>query len=134
MFIQKDDLIQLLQNIPRTVVAQQMTSVTIFNLVTMAKKELTQLEKELIKEVNRLKKIIEDLQQPKQDKSKNVELVGLVGLYKSNGLSYQKIADKLNMDGYTNSRNNQFNKMQIKRLYDLYLKEQASLLTAKKKR
>lgn len=92
------------------------------------KKELGAMEQELKEEIQRLNNIIEDLKKPKQDKSKNAQLIALVGLYKNSGLSYQKTADKLNNEGYTNSRNNPLNKMQVKRLYDLYLKEQTVLL------
>lgn len=86
------------------------------------------MEQELKAEIEQLKGIIEQLKRPKQDTTKNRSLVAMVGLYRSSGLSLQKIADKLNGEGLTNSRNNPFNKMQIKRLYDLYLKEQKDLL------
>lgn len=59
----------------------------------------------------------------KQDLSKNSNLCAVVGLYRKSGLSFQKIADKLNAEGYTNSRNRKFNKMQVSRLYDKYMQE-----------
>ena len=59
----------------------------------------------------------------KQDLSVNANLVGLVGLYRNNGTSFQKIADRLNKDGYKTSRGGKLNKMQVSRLYEKYLKE-----------
>jgi len=59
----------------------------------------------------------------KQDTSINKELSALVGLYKSNGKSLQVIADKLNKDGFTNSRGNKINKEQVNRLYKKYKAE-----------
>lgn len=64
----------------------------------------------------------------KQDARKNVKLSGLVGLYRSNGMSYQKIADKLNKAGHTNSRGLKISRQQVYRLNEQYKKEQLKLL------
>ncbi len=64
----------------------------------------------------------------KQDVRKNVKLSGVVGLYRSRGMSFQKISDKMNADGYTNSRGLKMNRQQVYRLYEKYKKEEIELL------
>lgn len=68
----------------------------------------------------------------KQDLSVNAKLAARVGLYRSNGLSFQKIADKMNREGFRNSRKNKLNKMQVQRFYKEYQKEVKSELKKKK--
>ena len=60
----------------------------------------------------------------KQDLSVNTELVARVGLYRNGGLSFQKIADKMNAEGFKSSRKNKLNKMQVHRLYQDYRAEE----------
>lgn len=60
----------------------------------------------------------------KQDLSVNGELSARIGLYRKNGLSFQKIADKMNLEGFKTSRKNKLNRMQVLRLYRDYEKEQ----------
>jgi len=67
----------------------------------------------------------------KQDNKKNVKLSGVVGLYRTSGLSYQKIADKMNKEGYTNSRGSKIDKQQVFRLYQKYQQEEIKLLKRK---
>lgn len=83
---------------------------------------------ELEKENNQLKAEIKRLTGTRQDNSKNIELSAVVGLYRTNGLSYQEIADKLNSEGRTNSRNKPFIKMTVQRLHKKYEAEQQRLL------
>lgn len=71
----------------------------------------------LAKKVQILEKEILKVQ-PKQDLSINTRLVNEIEIYREMGDSYQQIADKLNADGYTNSRGNKLNSMQVKRLFD----------------
>lgn len=67
----------------------------------------------------------------KQDNSKNVALSAVAGLYASNGMVMEKIAEKMNADGYTNSRGRKINKQQVFRLLKKYRKEEAKLLNRK---
>ena len=67
----------------------------------------------------------------KQDNSKNAQLIAIIGLYRSAGMSFQTIADKLNTEGHTNSRGNAFNKMTVQRLFKKYEVEQQLLLLKK---
>ena len=69
----------------------------------------------------------------KQDNKKNVQLVGIVGLYASRGMSMAAIAAKMNKEGYKNSRGNDFNKQQVFRLLKKYRQEEAKLLQKDKK-
>lgn len=64
----------------------------------------------------------------KQDTSINTSLISIVGLYRNSGMTFQEIGDKMNEEGYTNSRGNQLNKMQVNRLYKKYEEEQKKLL------
>jgi len=74
------------------------------------------------KNVTKKKKVL------KQDTKKNVKLSGVVGLYRTSGLSYQKIADKMNKEGYTNSRGAKIDKQQVFRLYQKYQEEEIKLI------
>lgn len=67
----------------------------------------------------------------KQDLSVNKSLIARVGLYRNKGLSYQKIADKLNNEGFRTSRRNKLNRMQVMRLYKQYQDEGKKLLKKK---
>jgi len=64
----------------------------------------------------------------KQDTSKNPHLIGVAGLYASSGLSMAKIAEKMNKEGYKNSRGNEINKEQVQRWLKKYRDEEAKLL------
>ena len=68
----------------------------------------------------------------KQNLSVNKTLIARIGLYRKNGLSFQKIADKLNAEGFLNSRKNKLNRMQVIRLHDKYLIEEKTKLKKKK--
>ena len=82
-----------------------------------------------IKKKRKTKNVTKPQKRPlKQDNKKNVKLTGVVGLYRSRGMSYQKIADKMNDDGYTNSRGLAICKQQVYRLYEKYKKEEIKLL------
>lgn len=52
----------------------------------------------------------------KQDLSINKELIKRVKRYRKSGLSFQKVADKLNSEGFKNSRGNKLNRMQVCRM------------------
>lgn len=52
----------------------------------------------------------------KQNLSINKDLISRIELYRGNGLSFQRIADKMNAQGFKNSRGNKLNKMQVSRL------------------
>lgn len=64
----------------------------------------------------------------KQDLKINTNLVGVIGIYRNAGMSFQDIANKMNEEGYTNSRGNALNKMQVSRLYKQYQIESKALL------
>ena len=59
----------------------------------------------------------------KQDVNINSTLIGVIGLYRSQGQTFQEIAKRMNKEGYKNSRNNALNKMQVSRLYKKYQEE-----------
>jgi len=61
--------------------------------------------------------------EPKQDLSVNETLKLATFIMRKEGLSFQKIADTLNKEGYKNSRNNPLDAMQTSRLYKKYLAE-----------
>lgn len=88
-------------------------------------KNVTNKKKRKKKKVTKKNKVL------KQDNKKNVKLSGIVGLYRSRGMSYQKIADKMNEEGYTNSRNLKIGKQQVFRLYEQYKQEEVKLLSKK---
>lgn len=99
--------------------------VTIKENVTGVKQVIEQEEiKRLKKENEKLRAEIQRISSPKQDTRKNVELSAIIGLYHSSGLSLQSIAEKLNKEGRTNSRNKPFNKMTVQRLLKKYKQEQ----------
>lgn len=60
---------------------------------------------------------------PRQDLSINNDLISIIVQQKDKGKSYQKIADFLNKKGFTNSRGNELNSMQVNRLYKKSLKK-----------
>lgn len=59
---------------------------------------------------------------------KNRELVGIVGLYRCGGLTYKAIAEKLNLEGRTNSLGRPLNSSTVYRLHKKYQQEQQQLL------
>lgn len=69
----------------------------------------------------------------KQDTTINKNLIGVIGLYRASGNSFQAIADKMNDEGYRNSRGRLLNKTQVRRLHQQYLKEAASMAKRKSK-
>lgn len=95
----------------------------------MNKPELIEFIKLLQLDNEKLTADLKALKYPKQDATKNSSLSATVGLYRSNGATFQEIADKLNADGHTNSRNNSFNKMTVQRLFKKYQSEQKQLLS-----
>lgn len=62
-------------------------------------------------------------QRNKQDVTVNKNLIGVIGLYRASGTSFQGIADKMNEEGYRNSRGLLLNKTQVRRLHQQYLEE-----------
>ena len=62
----------------------------------------------------------------KQDTTVNKNLIGVIGLYRAAGNSFQAIADKMNGEGYRNSRGLLLNKTQVRRLHQQYLEEVAN--------
>lgn len=58
-----------------------------------------------------------ELLQPKQNLAINDMLITKIKELKAKGLSFQKIADALNEEGYSNSRGNSLNAMQVSRLH-----------------
>ena len=70
----------------------------------------------------------------KQDININSTLIGVIGLYRSQGQTFEEIAERMNKEGYRNSRNNKLNKMQVNRLYKKYQEEvKAKLKKGQKK-
>ena len=69
----------------------------------------------------------------KQDITINKNLIGVIGLYRVSGNSFQVIADKMNNEGYRNSRGRLLNKTQVRRLHQQYLEEVASVAKRKAK-
>ena len=69
----------------------------------------------------------------KQDTTVNKNLIGVIGLYRASGNSFQAIADKMNNEGYRNSRGRLLNKTQVRRLHQQYLEEVASVAKRKSK-
>jgi len=74
------------------------------------KKEIEELNNQLIKA------------SPKQNLEVNKLLISAIQMYRMRGMSFQKIANKLNEDNYKNSRGNPLNSMQVKRLFDKHSK------------
>ena len=75
----------------------------------------------LYEENKTLKSQLISTSNPKQDLEKNDKLSSLITLFRdTQGLSFQSIADALNNKGFTNSRGQQFNRMQVNRLYTKY--------------
>jgi len=59
----------------------------------------------------------------KQNLEVNPELIANIGLLRASGLSFQKVANKLNDRGFKNSRGNKLNRMQVIRLHKKYESE-----------
>jgi len=69
------------------------------------------------KRVNEEVKIVEvEVLKKKQDLTKNKELEKNIKKYRRKGLSFGKIADKMNAEGFRSSRGNKLNRMTVYRL------------------